>query len=247
MICIDLEDAVAEAEKNTARDAAIASLTELNPSKVAIRINGLRTDHGLRDLLAINDTDTSPALLFLPMVQDAAEPEIAKSVLGNDTLGLVPLIETVRGLRNGDAIAAAPGVTAMMFGGGDFSAELGTELAWEPLLAARCAFVLSAASARIPAIDVPFISLDDEAGLEEETRKSKALGFISKAAIHPKQVATINSVMRPTEDEKAEARDALEAYEAAGRQAIRHNGKMLEAPVIRRFETILGIQENTNA
>ncbi|MGP1282910.1 MAG: HpcH/HpaI aldolase/citrate lyase family protein [Parasphingopyxis sp.] len=247
LICIDLEDAVAEGDKDTAREAAIASLDTLDPGKVAIRINGLRTAAGLADLLALRAAAAMPRLIFIPMVESAAEPEIASAVLGDAAPGLVPLIETVKGLRAGDAIAAAPGVAAMMFGGGDFSAELGTDLAWEPLLAARGAFVMSAAAARIPAIDVPFIALDDAAGLEEEAGRAKALGFAAKAAIHPKQVQTINRVMRPTEDELAEARSALEAYEAAGRKAIRHDGKMLEAPVIKRFEAMLGMKGKNHA
>ncbi|QLC26997.1 CoA ester lyase [Parasphingopyxis algicola] len=247
LICIDLEDAVAESDKDAAREAAIGSLDTLDPAAVAIRINGLKTAAGLADLLALRAAATKPRLLFIPMVESAAEPEIARSVLGDTAPGLVPLIETVKGLRAGDAIAAAPGVAAMMFGGGDFSAELGTDLAWEPLLAARSAFVMSAAAARIPAIDVPFIALEDEAGLEGEVKRAKALGFAAKAAIHPKQVETINRVMRPTDEELAEARSALDAYEAAGRKAIRHNGKMLEAPVVRRFEAMLGMKGNKNA
>ncbi|MGP1353645.1 MAG: HpcH/HpaI aldolase/citrate lyase family protein [Parasphingopyxis sp.] len=241
LICIDLEDAVAPGDKDAAREAAIGSLDTLDPEGVAIRINGLKTAAGLRDLLALRDAETKPRLVFIPMVESAAEPEIASAVLGAGAPGLVPLIETVKGLRAGDGIAAAPGVAAMMFGGGDFSAELGTDLAWEPLLAARGAFVMSAAAARIPAIDVPFIALDDDIGLEAEVRRAKALGFAAKAAIHPKQVETINSVMRPTEEELAEARAALDAYAAAGGKVIRHNGKMLEAPVIRRFEAMLGM------
>lgn len=241
LICIDLEDAVAPDDKDAAREAAIGSLDTLDPAGVAIRVNGLKTAAGLRDLLALRDAETKPRLVFIPMVESAAEPEIASAVLGADAPGLVPLIETVKGLRAGDGIAAAPGVAAMMFGGGDFSAELGTDLAWEPLLAARSAFVMSAAAARIPAIDVPFIALDDDIGLEAEVRRAKSLGFAAKAAIHPKQVETINSVMRPTEEEMAEARAALDAYAAAGGKVIRHNGKMLEAPVIRRFEAMLGM------
>lgn len=247
LICIDLEDAVADGDKDGARAAAIGSLETLDSDKVAIRINGLRTAAGLADLLALRLAATKPRLLFIPMVESPAEPEIAKAVLGDAAPGLVPLIETVKGLRAGDDIAAASGVAAMMFGGGDFSAELGTDLAWEPLLAARSAFVMSAASARIPAIDVPFIALDDEASLEEEVARAKALGFAAKAAIHPKQVDAINRIMRPSEEELAEARSALDAYAAAGGKAIRHNGKMLEAPVIKRFEAMLGMEGTENA
>ena len=247
LICIDLEDAVAPDGKDAAREAAIASLQTLDPAGVAIRINGLKTADGLHDLLALRDAATLPRLVFIPMVESASEVEIAAAVLGDRAPGLVPLIETVKGLRAGDAIAASPGVAAMMFGGGDFSAELGTDLAWEPLLAARSAFVMSAAAGRIPAIDVPFILLDDDAGLAEEVLRAKALGFAAKAAIHPKQVEAINRIMRPSEAELAEARDALAAFAEAGGKVIRHNGKMLEAPVIKRFEAMLDSKGKDNA
>ena len=61
--------------------------------------------------------------------------------------------------------------------------------------------------------------LDDDAGLEEEVGRAKALGFAAKAAIHPKQVETINRIMRPTEDELAEAKaQRLTAFAEAGGQ-----------------------------
>ena len=73
------------------------------------------------------------------------------------------------------------------------------------------------------------------------------MGFTAKAAIHPRQVGIINEIMCPSEAELAEARAALEAFEAAGRKVIRHNGKMLEAPVIKRFEAMLDREGNENA
>jgi citrate lyase beta subunit len=99
--------------------------------------------------------------------------------------------------------------------------------------------MLACAEAGIPAIDVPWIRLDDAAGLEEETRKAKALGFAVKAAIHPAQISTIHAVMRPTSDEIEEARAAEIAFAEAGGAAVRFRGRMLEAPVMRRYRRIL--------
>lgn len=238
LICIDLEDSVPADQKESARESVMDALKTLDRSKTAVRINGLRTAAGLADLLAISAADRLPSLLFLPMVESATEVEIAHSILGDSVDGLVPLIETVKGLRAGDAIAASAGVTAMMFGGGDFSAELGTKLEWEPLLAARGAFILCCASAAIAAIDVPYIDIGNEAGLEEESMKAKAMGFHAKAAIHPKQIALIAKTMKPTAAEVAEAIDAINAFDAAGGKAISHNGRMLEAPVMQRYRHI---------
>lgn len=93
----------------------------------------------------------------------------------------------------------------------------------------------------MPAIDVPWIALDDADGLAEESRRSHAIGFQAKAAIHPAQLDAIHAAMRPSLDDVAEARAAIAAYEAAGGRAIRHNGRMLEAPIIRRYQRIVAM------
>lgn len=159
LICIDLEDSVPADQKNSARESVLKALESLDRSRTAVRINGLKTKQGLTDLLALADGDNDPVLVFLPMVESSAEVEIAHSILGDSIDGLVPLIETVKGLRVGDSIAASDGVAAMMFGGGDFSAELGTKLEWEPLLAARSELIMSCACAQVIAIDVPYIDI----------------------------------------------------------------------------------------
>lgn len=231
-VCIDLEDAVPADDKASARAAAIATIGD---PRLAIRINGLTTPAASDDLAALSAAPVRPPLLLLPKVESAGELAPAAK-LG---IPLVPLIETPKGLRAAHEIGAAPGVAAMMFGGGDLSAELGVELAWEPLRVARGLFILACAEAGVPAIDVPFIRLDEPDGLIEETRRAKALGFTAKAAIHPNQIAAIHQVIRPTPEELAEAEEAAAAFEAAGGAAVRFKGKMLEAPVMRRYWRIL--------
>lgn len=241
-VCIDLEDSVAPEDKTQARDAALGALGD---GRLALRINPLTTKEGLADLLAVTGHAVKPALLLIPKVETAGEIAVARGSLPD--LGLVPLIETVKGLDAAAEIAREPGVAMMMFGGGDFSAELGVELAWEPLLLARQRLIMAGAGAGVPVMDVPWIALDDAAGLEQESRRAKALGFAAKAAIHPAQVDTIHAVFRPTAYEVAEAEGAVAAFEAAGGAAVRHNGKMLEAPFMRRYTQILALKEKLNA
>jgi citrate lyase beta subunit len=76
-------------------------------------------------------------------------------------------------------------------------------------------------------------------GLAEETRRAKMLGFAAKAAIHPAQIPAIHSIMRPTAEEIEEAHAAARAFEVGGGAAIRFRGRMLEAPVMRRYRRIL--------
>lgn len=243
-ICIDLEDSVPEEGKGAARSAALAAMGD---PRLAIRINGLTTRAGLADLLAVAEAARRPALLFIPKVESAAEIAIARAVLADQSTGFVPLVESVKGLENVSAIAREPGVAMLMFGGGDLSAELGVDLAWEPLLHARSQLVQASAGAGIPALDVPFIAMNDDAGLIAECARAKALGFAAKAAIHPDQIAPIHSVFRPTAEEIAEAQEAEEAFAASGGAVVRFRGKMLEAPVIRRYRQILALKGKIDA
>lgn len=232
---IDLEDAVAAADKETARAAALAEAA----NGFAIRMNAVTSAAGEADLEAFAAADVLPATLLVPMVESAAELEVIAAKLGARCPALVPLIETPRGLRHALTIASANNVAAVMFGGADFAGELGVALEWEPLLAARGQLILACAEAKVPAIDVPFIGLDDPTGLQEECRRARALGFAAKAAIHPAQVGTIEAAFAPTTAEVAEAEEALAAYAAGGERAIRFKGKMLEAPVVKRYQAVL--------
>jgi citrate lyase beta subunit len=121
------------------------------------------------------------------------------------------------------------------------------ELAWEPLALARAQFVLACAGRGLPLIDVPFVRMDDEAGLAEEARRAKALGFTAKAAIHPAQVPAIRRIFAPGADELAKARASLTAFRAGGGQAVRHGGRMLEEPLIRRYQAMVDAEETRNA
>jgi (S)-citramalyl-CoA lyase len=244
-VCIDLEDAVPAAEKSEARAAAITAAQD--GSRLAIRINAVSTRDGLMDLLALSEAAKRPSLLFIPMVESAADIRIARSVIADPSVEFVPLIETVAGVTNAGAIAAEANVPAMMLGGADLSAQLGVTLSWEPLMVARGQFVMACAGAGKQAIDVPYIHLDDEAGLIEEARRAKAMGFSAKAAIHPAQIAPIHSVFRPSPEEIAEAEAAEHAFVAAGGAAVRFQGRMLEAPVMARYRQILSLKEKLNA
>lgn len=244
-VCIDLEDAVPAEQKVAAREAAMAAAA--GDARLSIRINAIATRAGLADLLALADAAKRPALLFVPMVESAAEIAIARSVLADPSVEFVPLIETVTGLTNAGAIAAEPGVAALMLGGADLSAQLDVTLSWEPLLVARSQLVMAAAGAGKRAIDVPYIHLDDADGLAEECRRAKALGFAAKAAIHPAQIAPIHSVFRPTAEEIAEALAAELAFAEAGGAAVRFKGKMLEAPVMARYRQILSLKDKWDA
>ncbi len=235
---IDLEDAVAADDKVSARSAALEHVAG-TPQGWGIRINAVTTLAGVRDLAALGDATDLPSVLMVPMVESAAELDVVVGALGDRCPDLVPLVETPRGLRHALEIVSHSKVSALMLGGADFSSELGVELAWDPLLGARHAMVLACAEAGKPAIDVPYIHLDDEEGFADECARAATLGFLCKAVIHPRQVPHANAAFAPSQEEIAEAREALDAYKAGGERAIRFKGKMLEAPFVKKYKAVL--------
>lgn len=248
LVCIDLEDAVHPDRKAAARSAVLGWLAERRPAGVALRINGVRTLEGLRDVLALAEAHARDGLhldwLLVPKVEDAADLQALQAWAGPCFARLVALIETPRGIAQAEHIAAAhttagSKLAALMLGGADLSAELGCAFGWDGLLHARGRLVNAAKAAGLQAWDVPHIDLTDLPGLADETRRVVALGFDCKTAIHPQQIATIHAAMSPTGAERDWALALLEAVPAdGGSGAFLFQGRMVDAPVLAKARRI---------
>lgn len=240
-VVIDLEDAVPPGEKAAARAAALARPAAPAGVALGIRMNPLPTPDGIADLAALLAAAEAPDFLMLPKVEAAEELRIVARAFARHARApqLVALIESAEGLAHAGAIAAEPGCAALGFGGVDLAADLGCQVAWEPLLPHRAALVAAAARGGRGVVDVPFLALDDEAGLAEETRRVQALGFTGKLAIHPRQVATIQAVLTPPAEQVAWARRILDAMDQAAGGVCVVDGKMVDAPVARAARRVL--------
>ena len=119
------------------------------------------------------------------------------------------------------------------FGGADLAADLHCGFAWEPLLAARSRVVQAAAAAGLAALDVPYLDINDDAGLAAESVRVKSLGFTGKLAIHPRQVDPIIDAFTPTAAEIENAQGVMAAYAAAAGGVCVYRGKMVDEPVMR--------------
>lgn len=239
-VVIDLEDSVAPAGKDAARAAALHAIEQIASPEVGLRINALTSAAGIADLAALLIGSAWPAFVALPKVESAAEARLCAAVLGERGWRgeLLCGIESAAGLERAAEIAAAtPAVTALGFGGVDLAAELGAELAWEPMLAARSRVVWAAARARIRALDVPCLDLASTSLLSQECQRGRALGFDGKFAIHPKQVQTIRHAFTPSAEEVTAARGVLAAANGGG--AVRHGNHMVDAAVVRRAQRTL--------
>jgi (S)-citramalyl-CoA lyase len=242
VLIIDLEDAVAPADKPAARANALAYCRSAPMGiRHALRINALDTRAGLADLdMLLAAAAPAPDIIILPKTESAAHLRILDRLLTEaaQPTRLIGLIESARGLAKLQDIAAAtPRLQGLMFGAGDMAADLGATAAWEPLLHARAAIVTACAMADIAAIDSPFFGIGDAAALAREAAAAAAMGFGAKAAIHPNQVAAINAAFTPSAAELATARRILAACEA-GVGVV--DGRMVDAAMARRARRLLG-------
>jgi citrate lyase subunit beta/citryl-CoA lyase len=235
-VIVDLEDAVAPADKACAR-AALADWLATTNARVAVRLNAADTAWFADDLVLADQP--AVAAVVLPKAEDAAQ--LALLATRRPGRALVPLIESAAGFAAVRTIAAAPGVERLAFGHLDFQLDLGLrDAAEDELLPYRCEIVLASRLARIaPPLDGVTTALDDPHRLVSDVARARRLGFGGKLCIHPKQVARVRAGFAPAEAEVAWARRVLAAAQAAGGAAVAVDGKMIDRPVTLRAEAIL--------
>ena len=243
-VIVDLEDAVAPADKQRARGAILAQLgatgdvPELDPSRTIIRINPAGTEEFEKDLHCLKHTPYRHVML--------AKAENAGQLKALEGYDVIALCETAAGIINAAAIAAEPNVVGLMWGAEDLLASLGGTSSWHDdggyravALHARSAVLLAAGAFGKEAIDAVYVNIPDLEGLAAESRDAVASGFGSKACIHPSQVAIVRGAYAPAESDVAAAKELLEAAAAAGSGVFQFNGKMIDGPILRHAESTL--------
>ncbi len=236
-VCLDLEDAVAFDDKDRARREAVSLLgaRRPHPSATIVRVNDPVSPTGRMDIGAICAVRALPDAIMLPKLKsprNVTEVEAAFEAAGL-RVPLVPVIETARGLAEVERIATCSrSLYALMLGGVDLSTEIGSAMGWDELLYARSRVVHAAALGGIGAIDTPMLDVSRPGALEEEARAARRLGFVGKAAIHPRQVPVIQKRFSPTEDEVTAARRIVRAFEAEGGGVFLLDGAMVDRPVV---------------
>jgi (S)-citramalyl-CoA lyase len=184
---------------------------------------------------------------MIPKVKSAEEIQVIETLLSTGparAIRFCVIIETNQRLERALAIArASPRIDSLILGAVDLSADLRCTKAWEPLLYARSRLVHAAASAGIDLLDVPYLNLDDQAGLTAEAQASQRLGFTGKASIHPTQIAIINAAFTPDAKTIEKARKVCAAFEADTKGLVVVDGELIELPVVRSFYRVLAIAD----
>lgn len=237
-VVVDLEDAVAPDDKAAARVSLLAALQALEPAQRArllVRTNAAGTPWHADDVKAVAACVAHGlAGAMVAKAESAGVLQAAARAIGPQGL-LVPLVESNAGLDALDTLARAPQVVRLAFGHLDFQVDLGMECGADEaeLLPVRLALVRASRRAGLAApVDGVTTATDDLPRLQQDTARSRRMGFGGKLCIHPAQVAPVQAAFAPGPDELAWATRVLEAAPAHGGAVFRLDGRMVDAPVL---------------
>jgi citrate lyase subunit beta/citryl-CoA lyase len=218
-VIVDLEDAVARSHKDQAR-ASLADLPSVAGVALQVRVNGRASAWHAADVEAVSGLPGEVGVR-LPKVESAHEIRALAARLGDRPIHA--LIESALGVERAFEIAAA-GVASIGLGEADLRSQLGLARgpAGEPGLQwARSRIVNAAAAAGLPAPMMSvYADISDLEGLAASCAAGRALGFVGRAAIHPGQLATIESAFRPAPDEVERAREVLARIATAAADGV---------------------------
>ena len=234
-VILDLEDAVGPDAKTGARAAVEAALPGLGTA--VVRVNAVDTAWFDDDLAMLRRVGHRRVML-----PKASGPSDLDALEGQR---VIALCESATGVLGAPAIAAHPVCEAVMWGGEDLVADLGGRRSrgddgrYHPVVEhARLTVLLAAGAAGKVAVDGVHLDIGDLDGLRRESLEAVDVGFAAKACIHPSHVPVIRETFAPTPAMLAWAQGVLEA--AAGERGVfRHEGRMVDEPVLRQARAVL--------
>ena len=257
-VIIDLEDSVPPAEKDGARFLARNTLrvVDFYGAERMVRIN--QGQRGLDDLRFI--VPHNPHALLIPKAESPrqiveVEKEVARLAKAHGVapeILFIPIVESALGVMNAYAIATASSHNvALAIGLEDYTADLGVQRTKEGTESffARSMVVNAARAAGLQALDTVFSDVNDMDGLRQSALEARALGFEGKGCIHPRQIDIVHQAFAPSPEEIAKAVGIVRAFEEAERRGsgvVALDGKMIDAPVVKRAQKIVDLALLTN-
>ncbi len=257
VIILDLEDAVAPANKEVARNQVLSTLgkSPFGKREVVVRINRLDSPWGVDDLAVLSQVH--PDAILLPKIESADELFRAAVTLSAQgipaDIGLWAMVETPRGIQSIEDITNASGrLACLVLGTGDLASSMritGADQDRSGLVYALSRCVLAARASGLDVIDGVFFDLADSAGFRVSCKQGRQLGFDGKSLIHPDQIDIANGVFSPQPDSIDHARRVIEAWDAAARDergVLVVDNRLVEALHVRDAHRLLALRDAIN-
>jgi citrate lyase subunit beta/citryl-CoA lyase len=242
-VVLDLEDAVAEEDKDQARNAirtAWPQFSDEQKKRLVIRTNSPGSKFYSADLILAQELQV--ACILIPKSESLDQINGAALVLPRTAI--IPMIETAIGLDHLREIAHSNQVLRLALGNLDLQADLGMicDAQETQLQMARYQIVLASRLAQIaPPIDGVTPSTDDVERITDDAERAKRMGFGGKLCIHPKQVSIVQAAFMPNEEELQWALRVVAADQASHGGAVKLDGKMIDRPVVLLAKRTLAI------
>lgn len=238
-VVIDLEDAVAPADRPAARRAVRAALAgePVPGQQLWVRINAPGSADAEADLAVIGDLLTHARV---PKVDDPAQLDWV-AARAPRLAATLPAVESAAGLLAAPAVAAHPLVARLGLGGVDLANDLGCDGSAAALAYPRSVLVVASRAAGLPGpVNSVYPRLDDPEGLVAHARAARAIGFGAQSALTPRQLPAIHRVFGLDEERIAWAREVVDAFRAAAGAACRTpSGEFVDLPIAQEAERIL--------
>ncbi|MGZ3098607.1 HpcH/HpaI aldolase/citrate lyase family protein [Streptomyces sp. H72] len=239
VVVVDLEDAVAPDRKRYAREATAELLGEPQPVPVHVRVNALDGPLAAADLAALAQL---PGLSGLRLPKVTSPEQITAVAAATGGPPLYALLETALGVERAYPIAAAhPALRGIALGEADLRADLGvrgdTGLDWS-----RARVVVAARAAGLaPPSQTVHPDTRDLEGLAASCAHGRSLGFLGRAAIHPRQLPIIERAYLPTDRELEEAETIVKAATAQPGALALPDGRFVDAAVVATAQRTLSL------
>jgi citrate lyase subunit beta/citryl-CoA lyase len=250
-LILDLEDAVAPANKGVARHEVAHFLNGHSQSKLWVRVNPLDSPDNEKDLNAV--LHSHPDGIVLPKAEGGASvAELARrlSERSNATAMILAIAtETPAAVFALGSYGGAKRLAGLTWGAEDLPAAIGASTSREedgrftpPYELARSLCLFGAAAAGVAPIETVYPAYKDLDGLAAYAARARRDGFTGMMAIHPDQVAAINAAFTPSEAELTHARAVVAAFEAnPGAGALALEGRMIDRPHLLQAQRILAM------
>lgn len=255
VVILDLEDAVAVAEKVKTRDIVRETLAKPRETAAFVRVNAYDTPFCYGDICAV----VCPELdgVMLPKLESVADLKSVEWLIANlereqgmevGTIDLLPIIETAKGAANlRDMVLAGSRVKRFAFGAGDYTRDLGMDWTMEEaeLLPIRSEMVLASRLGGLePPIDTVYIHIKEHDLFKQSCDTVRALGFQGKLCIHPDQIGPANTAFSPTADSIAWSEKIVAAFDEAEKQgvaSIQVDGYFVDYPIVEKAQRTVDV------
>lgn len=255
-IIMDLEDAVAENQKDAARFSLYHALKNIDygETEIIVRINGLDTPHWQEDIRCVVAAGADGIRIAKCESADdvrivekhVLEAERQFGVEEGRTL-LMAALESPRGILNAyEIVTASPRMFGCAISGGDFRKSMHVQIHEDgiEMLVARGQMLLAARAAGVQCFDTMYPNIDDMEGFKSEVLQNRKMGFDGKSVVNPRQIKLVHDTFAPTQKEIAYAEKLVHSFNEQAESGIgvyTVDGKMVDIPFFEDAKRVIAL------